>query len=46
VLGRYCEGPPEVTGGIASGLDAMCGMMAFRLTIASRIFGKRITAQA
>lgn len=38
--------PPEVTGGIASGLGAVCGMMAFGLTIASRFYRKRLTAQA
>jgi len=38
--------PPEVTGGIASGLGAVCGMMAFGLTIASRFYRKRLNAQA
>ncbi len=38
--------PPEVTSGIASGLGDMCKLMIFGLTIASCIFGKRITAQA
>jgi hypothetical protein len=38
--------PPEVTGGIASGLGAVCGMMAFSHTIASRFYRKRMTGQA
>jgi hypothetical protein len=38
--------PSEVAGGIASGLGAVCGMMAFGLTIASRFYRKRSTAQA
>ena len=38
--------PPEVTGGIASGLGGVCGLLAFGLTVASRAYRKRSTAQA
>lgn len=36
--------PPEVAGGIASGIGGVCGLGAFGLTIALRLFRKRFTA--
>jgi hypothetical protein len=38
--------PPEVTGGIASGLGGICGLTAFGLAFAGRIVRRRATATA
>lgn len=35
---------PEVTGGIASGLGAACGMAAFGLSVAIRVFKRNASA--